>query len=132
MTYNYICLLLFVINRRRLYHIYLVNLAVQVYLSTQRKKNMSHIEDGTFSQNECPFLTTAIYKSIEDEKFNMVSLFAVMEIILNKSRGTNSEMSSCFRALLNGKCQKDTSERIMKFWDELKGSVQKLSVSFSY
>ena len=98
--------------------------------------NMSKLENMPFtkddpSQNKCPLLKTPIYKSIEHERTNMMSLFAVMLTIPKQNDAdTNSERFSHFKALLKGKCQKPNSAEITKFWRIIQSSVEKLQVSF--
>lgn len=75
---------------------------------------------------------TYLFAVVWNKGIHLYRIFAVIRIIWNQNKGTNSEMLSGCKALLNGEYHQDNSKRLMKFWNEIQVSVQKLSVSFSY
>ncbi len=85
------------------------------------------------SEKSCPFSAIAGHKTvIETERgMNMLSFHVTVITMASKlNHGKNAEeMFTCFKQLVNGKCQRQNSPDILAFWRSLQTSVGKLSVS---
>jgi hypothetical protein len=87
------------------------------------------------SRKKCPLSNIAAHdKAIEmDRAKNMLGYLVILiTMVSNRYQNVNNdEMLACFNELLNGKCQKQNSSDILKFWRSLQESVKRLPVRSS-
>lgn len=84
-------------------------------------------ENVSFTKDKCPYSEKALYRCIQHEQLDMLKLLAIIKI-WKQNNGTNSEMFSSLNGLLNGKCQRNSSTDILKFWGTIQSSIGKLQV----